>query len=251
MNDLENELRQVAFSEPPLGFDPDDLATKAAKRQRNRRATIGAAGVSLVLAAGVVVVTAVTPHAPAPVATQPPPTYLPPVIVVKPPQQAQTALEKRNMEHLKEVLPGLLPNARKIVIDGFFSFGGELHADEMTVAVAFVDHEGKGYSFNLGIEGPIVVANNLLRLAEVCPGTAESATCRRQPDGSTVMIKERSAIHYRTDSTALDMSDMGRVAPMYTDDLGLPRPTGMEEGPRAMNDQQVIALLTDPGFRAQ
>ena len=35
-----NELRGLALAEPLLGFDPDDVATKAAKGVRNRRATL-------------------------------------------------------------------------------------------------------------------------------------------------------------------------------------------------------------------
>lgn len=37
-----NELRGLALAEPLLGFDPDDVATKAAKGVRNRRATLTA-----------------------------------------------------------------------------------------------------------------------------------------------------------------------------------------------------------------
>ena len=37
-----NEHRGPAPAEPLLGFDPDDVATKAAKGVRNRRATLTA-----------------------------------------------------------------------------------------------------------------------------------------------------------------------------------------------------------------
>lgn len=251
MTDLETKLRQVAFSEPPLGFDPDDVATKAGKRLRNRRVTIAAVGVTLALAGAAVAAQA--PLTRTPPATQEPPTYLPPVVIPKLPQQEQSPLEKLNMDHLLRELPGLLAGARTIVVDGFFSMGGELHPDEMSATVAFVDHEGKGHSFNLAVMGPGTVAKNMLPLTEVCPSPDGSQRCLPQPDGSTVVISGNSAVHYRADATAVSMSDMGRVSPMYTSDLGLPppSPTDTGESSPSMDDQHLIALVTQRGFHTR
>jgi hypothetical protein len=43
-NEIKDGLRGLALMEPTLGFDPDDVATRAAKRQKNRRTTLTAAG---------------------------------------------------------------------------------------------------------------------------------------------------------------------------------------------------------------
>ncbi|MEU0796650.1 hypothetical protein ABZ342_41865 [Amycolatopsis sp. NPDC005961] len=267
MTDLETRLREVVLAEPPLGFDPDDVATKAAKRLRNRRATVATVAVTLGIAGAAVV--ALRPSPPPP--TPPAATYLPPVIVVKPPQQPQTPLELRNLAHLEEVLPAVIPGARKIVIDSFYSMGGELHADEMSTSISFVDHEGKGHSFTLAILGKLTVARNTLPVSQACPPGGRMR-CDRipRPDGSTVVISEvsegglpgappsttvagRAAAHYRVDGTSVDVSDLGRVAPMTAAELGLPAPR--IDAPAGdglvLDDRQLIALVTDPGFVAQ
>jgi hypothetical protein len=267
MTDLETRLREVVLAEPPLGFDPDDVVTKAAKRQRNRRATVATVAVTLGIAVAAVVALRPSPPPLAPPAA----TYLPPVIVVKPPQQPQTPLQLRNMAHLKEVLPGVLPGARKIVIDSFYSMGGELHADEMSTNISFVDHDGKGHSFNLAILGKLTVARNTLPVSQACPpGGRMRCDKIPRPDGSTVVISElsegglpseppsttvagRAAAHYRVDGTSVDISDLGRVAPMTAAELGIPAepidaPAG---GGLVLDDRQLIALVTDPGFTAQ
>jgi len=228
MNDLETELRQVAFSEPPLGFDPDDVATKAAKRHRNRRATIATVGVTLALAGAAVV--AMTPLTRTPAATQEPPTYLPAEVIVKQPPREQSWLEKLNTEHLLRELPVLLGGARKIVVDGFLDVGGVLRPDEMSATVAFVDHEGKGHSFTLAAMGPVTVAKNLGPLYQACQHATGRCDKVPQPDGSTVVIEEGGAVHYRVDATAVEMTETG-------------------EGGPALDDQHLIALVTERGFR--
>jgi hypothetical protein len=268
MTDLETRLREVVLAEPPLGFDPDDVVTKAAKRQRNRRATVATVAVTLGIAGAAVVALRPSPPPLAPPAAT---TSLPPVIIVKPPQQPQTPLQLRNMAHLKEVLPGVIPGARKIVIDSFYSMGGELHADEMSTGISFVDHDGKGHAFNIAILGKLTVARNTRPLSEACPPDGRMR-CDKipQPDGSTVVISEvsagglpseppsttvggRSAAHYRVDGTSVDVSDLGRVAPMTAAELGIP--AGPIDAPAGeglvLDDRQLIALVTDPGFVAQ
>jgi hypothetical protein len=59
-NQLSERMRAAVAGEPPLGFDPDELTDRAGRRQRQRRTVLGAAAVTLVLAAGAVTVGAVT-----------------------------------------------------------------------------------------------------------------------------------------------------------------------------------------------
>lgn len=249
MTDLETRLREVVLAEPPLGFDPDDVVTKAAKRQRNRRATVATVVVTLGIAGAAVVALRPSPPPPAPPAAT---TYLPPVIIVKPPQQPRTPLEQRILDHLKEALPAVLPGARKILVGSFYSMGGELHPDELTTMVSFIDHEGKGHSFNLGIIGKLTVARNMIPVAQACT-PHQGGRCDKRPDGSTVVVSGISAVHYRVDGTAVDFTDVGKLYPDDAPALGLPAGPGgapFEDG-SAFDDQQMIALVTDPGFAAQ
>ncbi|SEF35747.1 hypothetical protein SAMN05421837_108342 [Amycolatopsis pretoriensis] len=246
MTDMETRLREVSLAEPPLGFDPDDVVTKAAKRQRTRRATVATAVVTLGIAGAAVVALRPSPPPLAPPAA----TYLPPVIIVKP--TPRNPLEQRTLDHLKEALPTVLAGARKILIGGFYSMGGELHPDELTVTLSFLDHEGAGHSLNLGLIGKLTVSRNMVPPAEVCAAPQESR-CEKRPDGSTVVLSPRSAVHYRTDGTAVDVSDVGKVYPDDAPALGLPAGPGaapFADG-TAIDERQLIALVTDPGFVAQ
>jgi hypothetical protein len=58
-NQLRERMHAAVAGEPPLGFDPDELTDRAGKRQRQRRAILGATAATLVLAAGAVTVGAV------------------------------------------------------------------------------------------------------------------------------------------------------------------------------------------------
>lgn len=241
MTDLETRLREVVLAEPPLGFDPDDVATKAAKRLRNRRATVATVAVTLGIAAAAVAVVRPSPPPPASPAASPPP-----VIIVK--AAPRNPLEQRTLDHLKEALPTVLAGARKILIGGFYSMGGELHPDELTATVSFLDREGKGHSFNLGLIGKLTVERNMVPVAKACTG----GRCEKLPDGSTVAVSGISAVHYRVDGTAVDFNDVGKLYPDDAPALGLPPGPGgapFEDG-SAFDDRQMIALVTDPGFAA-
>ncbi|WP_190820223.1 hypothetical protein [Saccharopolyspora pogona] len=43
---LREEMRAAVANEPPLGFSPEGLVAEAKRRQRRRRATIGAVAAS-------------------------------------------------------------------------------------------------------------------------------------------------------------------------------------------------------------
>jgi hypothetical protein len=59
-NQLTERMRAAVAGEPPLGFDPDELTDRAGRRQRQRRAVLGAVAATFVLAAGAVTVGAAT-----------------------------------------------------------------------------------------------------------------------------------------------------------------------------------------------
>ena len=131
-----------------------------------------------------------------------------------------------------------------------FTLGGELHPDETSAGISFVDHEGKGHAVNVGVTGKLTVSRNMLPLAQAC-SLRGGGRCDElpRPDGSTVVLFGSSAVHYRADGTAVDLSDLGRVSSIVASELGLPVDSA-PSGP-TFDDRQLIALVTDPGFAAQ
>lgn len=63
-----------------------------------------------------------------------------------------------------------------------FTLGGELHPDETSAGISFVDHEGKGHAVNVGVTGKLTVSRNMLPLAQACSlRGAGAATSSRGP----------------------------------------------------------------------
>ncbi|HEY3749010.1 MAG TPA: hypothetical protein VGL80_07410 [Pseudonocardiaceae bacterium] len=112
-NALTREFEAVLQGEPPLGFDPDDVVTVAARRQRWRRASVLAGvGVAAVVVAAVAVPAAL---ARAPEAASPDVTSTigdwPPAGTSWPRQSQQrlTTQQVTSLGHLNHVLPELVP----------------------------------------------------------------------------------------------------------------------------------------------
>lgn len=53
---MSERMRDAVLDEPPLGFDPDEMVTRASRRQRHRRATTGAAAAVVAVAVSAVLV---------------------------------------------------------------------------------------------------------------------------------------------------------------------------------------------------
>lgn len=270
MNDIETRLRQIDPAGPPLGFDPDDVATKAAKRQRARRGVMATTVATLAVAVGAVVVLGGSPTvvSPAAVPLPNPEWELPPLPYREVPHLSSphvdlTVQKARNLQHLKDVLPGILPGARDLVVGDFRQVYGDNDWDSITASVTFTDAQGVKGGFTLTINGPVssqltdtLEENCRRRLAPdgsvLSPGNgADRLRCEKIPqrDGSTLVIRQRGMVE---EGTALHPvrvvpSDELEGVSYRTDGTNL-NVLGRAGGNSPMDQQQITRLLTDPAF---
>jgi hypothetical protein len=262
------ELGGLATVPRPLGFDPDDVATKAAKRIQTRRMAVGAGLTTLaVIGAVAVVVPRLSAPKQAPVGQAPASTTSPA------PADPGTAQREVARQHLLKVLPSLVPGAKDIQAPAFPPGDAP---DMTTGAVTFQDSAGPAY-FTFTISGAAGSKVSMKPLKSWCPahpadpqlgpdGKPLRCDNLRQPDGSTVVlmesgspgpsgrvskIDELDALHYRNDGSVVSAIDgeflTATLAMKYgfTDADGNPK----ESRPRyPLTEQQLIGLVTDPGF---
>ena len=84
----------------------------------------------------------------------------------------------------------------------------------------------------------------MLPVSQACPPPGKGR-CDKvpRPDGSTVVLSEYSAVHYRADGTAADVTDVGKVYPDDAPELGLPAGPGgppFGDGP-TFDDRELLA----------
>ncbi|RSN65113.1 hypothetical protein DMH01_01560 [Amycolatopsis sp. WAC 04182] len=256
MDELENRLRGITLAEPPLGFDPDEVAEAAAKKARNRRAMgLTAVATLAVIAAAVVFVAPgddplVTPAVPTSSA-------LPPQI--RPdentPRMDLTPQKARNLEHLKKAVTALLPGATDLTF-GPFQQSYPDDWDLMTASVRYRDASKKERGFNVTLTG-VVSTKKGYSDQTACPeakvtlpnGKPLRCEVLPQPGGARVVINEkgdpgpdlkgttvesvvgRDATGFRTDGTAVTVTDLGTL-----NALGSP----------SLTDRQLLTLVLDP-----
>jgi hypothetical protein len=243
---LTNGLRGLALAEPPLGFDPDEVATTAAKRIRNRRATIGAGLVTLaVLGSAVTFLGPGDTQAPTHVAV---PTGPPPASGLPPATDPQLL---RNMEHLREVLPALLPGATDITVPDLEP--GQ-HPGMMTAVVQFRDDAGPA-SFNVTITSPKGRAG-MKKPGDLCePGSSPRCEIVSQSNGDKVLFNEydssADASNYRADGGYIGVLNSSFVSGMLAEHFDFKDDEGFyktNRGRPPLNEQQLTQLVTDPAF---
>ncbi len=274
MDELENRLRGIGMAEPPLGFDPDEVATAAAGKARNRRAvaltgtaTLAVIGAAVVFLAPSQGVTAVSPAASS--------SALPPQ--VRPhensPRVDLTAQKARNSDHLKEVLAGVLPGVTELQVGAFEQMYGDRDWDLLTASVGYRDTAGVRRGFTLSISGVVSTRTGYTR-RDSCQDkgpNGEAVTPAKGPDGqplrcavlsrpggAKVVIEEtgpvtfsggkpsdsvdriagRHAFGFLPDGTAVVVFDLGA----RSGDGAIP-----DSGP-SLTDDQLLALVLDPGF---
>ncbi|MFI9457158.1 hypothetical protein [Amycolatopsis sp. NPDC052450] len=252
MDELENRLRGIKLAEPPLGFDPDEVAGTAAKKVRNRRAVAVTGAATLAMIAAAVVV--VTPRE-RPVEVTP----------AAPPSRAEQ--KARDLQHLKDVLPGILAGAKDISVRDFVQVNDW---DLMTSEVKYTDTAGVRRQINLTISGPVTTKEGYPRQGYCEPGRRGDAIgpdrkpmrCEElvTPSGTPVAISEttpknidqfgepivtgqgvstgkvtgRNAIAWQPDGGSVNVGDLGSWdAP--------------QAGP-SLTDEQLVKLVTDPAF---
>jgi hypothetical protein len=271
---LINGLHGLALAEPPLGFDPDEVATTADKKVRNRRATIGVGLATLAVLGSAV--TLLGPGAgPSTVEVAAGPSGAPPSKEGKalPPIDPKvTAI----LRHLRDVVPAIVPEAKDITIPDFLEPSSP---GVVTATVEFRDQVGPA-TFNLTVtsaEG----STGMKSLDKVCgdgtnpvtvKGTGRPLRCEKiaQPDGSTLLVQEVGeqskaqmgtnevervagihATHYRADGSTVNAGTDGFVPVYLADRFGYKNPDGTSKTSRPsapLTEQQLITLVTDPAF---
>ncbi|KFZ80476.1 hypothetical protein ED92_24270 [Amycolatopsis sp. MJM2582] len=249
MDELENRLRGITLAEPPLGFDPDEVAGKAAKKARNRRGIVATSVATLAVIAAAVVFVA-PGGGPAPLA----------------PAASSQAAPKDPLQHLKDVMPKVLTGAKDIQVRDFVGFG-----DLKTSEVRYTDAEGRQRGVNLTIAGPVSTKDGYPRENRCDPAKRADAIgsdrkptrCVElpQPDGNFVVISETAPKSAESDGDVIlgQGFTTGRVVTrgaiafppggggsVNIADLGT-----LDDGDRgapSLTDQQLLALVLDPAF---
>ncbi|MEV6826430.1 hypothetical protein [Amycolatopsis sp. NPDC051102] len=162
MTDLATRLRDVDLAEPPLGFDTDELADRAARRVRRRSATVVLAAV-VALAALLVL----------PVRER---------VALVPSLAEQSRIRSALAEAVTRALPG--------VRDLALSPAGAGPA-RMSVTAEFVDAGGRPGDFRLTVRGA-GAAQEVVPAGGLCTWTDQVPHCVRlpQPGGGVLVLSE-------------------------------------------------------------
>lgn len=266
-DELVDGLRGIAVAEPDLGFTPDDVADRAARRLRDRRVAAGTGLVVTVVAVAAVAFAANTGGG----TIADTPTSQPP------PSSSGTHIER----HLREVMESVVPDATQIRVTG--PHPG--HPGRQTSVVKFRDDAGPA-AFNLSISTSWAPTEGFTPLALRCDpnpvdrngkplkvpvlANGERLECKKlpQPDGSTIVIEEAGeavggdpnvirlsgldATLYRPDGSTVGIDNDDFVSMLLAEEYGVTNPDGTGIPHRRsrppLTEQQLIALVTDPAF---
>jgi len=252
MDELENRLRGIKLAEPPLGFDPDEVAGTAAKKVRNRRAVVstGVATLAVIAAAVVFVAPGENGASLAPAAAS----------------SSQQPKPKDDLQHLKDVVPQVITGAKNIEVKDFV--GG--HGDLKTAEIKYTDSDGRQRGVNLTIAGPVSTKGGYPREdrcnpEKVADGIGPDRKPMRcvelpQPDGNFVVISETASKSVDMDGDVIVGQGFSTGKPVTRNAIAF-RPGGgsvnifdlgtLDDAPRespSLTDQQLLALILDPAF---
>ncbi|MGW4057543.1 hypothetical protein ACWEGE_04655 [Amycolatopsis sp. NPDC004747] len=172
MTGLETRLRELDLAEPPLGFDTDEVADRAARHTRWRRAGIAVPAV-LAFAAFAWFMPKVS--------------SVPPAARPSPPPLAEQA---RIRQALTDAVTAVLPGLRRLSVGT--SPADAIGPGRMAVTAAFADASGRPGDFQLTVYGR-QVPDDRVPIARSCPEPGTSAlACERipQPGGAVLVVSE-------------------------------------------------------------
>ncbi|MEV5716050.1 hypothetical protein AB0L41_19310 [Amycolatopsis mediterranei] len=233
MPELETRLREVDVPEPPLGFDPDEVADRAARHVRRRRAGITGA---LAVASAVAVVAVFAPG------TVPVPPAVPP----SRPSPPSLADQARIRQALVDVVLRLLPDVRGLRF-------GESPADaigpgRMAVTVTFADAAGRPGDFQLTVYGRQAPGDRVPRIGSCSEPGSIGLRCDRipLPGGAELLVFEVgypsaggftklrgfNGVLHRADGSTVTLTDAAADA---ADSVQL-------------SEEQLTKVITDPAF---
>jgi hypothetical protein len=277
-NELVNRLRGLALAEPDLGFDPDEVATRAARRLRQRRAMIGAVVSVIALAAAAVAASATDLSGAGPADIDPPISSKFPSPQPDPTDPHDlSGVAARNREHLRQVIGTVLPAAQQFSVGDFKQYeryDARLWAS-LVSQVEFTDDAGPA-AFYLAVAGPGIYGTaDTVCTPDLGPDgkPAVKATlpdgrqlrCDKvpQPGGGTLVLAESgepgaaehtlsrvnglSALLLRPDGSAVYLSNGDKVSNDVAERFGQTNPGGTRSR-FPLTEQQLIMLVTDPAF---
>lgn len=287
-DEISDGLRGIVLAEPPLGFAPDDVATRAARRLRDRRVAMST-GLGVVAVAVAAVAFAANIPAAAPVATGPTARSghsTAGSTAAVPRDHDLSAQATRNTAHLEQVLGHVLPHATGIKVGKFdqqYRDATDGEWESMTAEVMFRDEAGPAY-FTLTVSGPQAVQSEppasrceavhldgsggkTGKVADDGPRlpNGRQLKCKTVPqdDGSSVVVEETGALISAENPNVValfgldarhDRADGSQVN-IVNDRLVSGRVADEydvdEAGDRSRNpltEQQLIALVTDSAF---
>jgi hypothetical protein len=222
MTDLETRLRDVRPDGPPLGFDPDEVADRAAGQARSRAAGIGGA---LVAVAAVVaaLVFGLVPDPASPAAGPVPPPL---------------AEQARIRQALTDAVTRAVPGVRELTVGR--SAADVVSPGRMSTTAGFADASGRPGHFQLTVRGP-GAARQVLPPDRLCSaGSGPRCTRVPQPGGALLVLSELAYeygnVTVRRDFTGfLYRPDGSTVVVVVADGYSLTR-------------EQLTKVITDPAF---
>ncbi|KDN21303.1 hypothetical protein [Amycolatopsis rifamycinica] len=233
MTDLETRLREVDLPEPPLGFDPDEVADRAARHTRRRRAGItGTLAVFSAAAAAAVFAPGTSPVPPAAPPSSP-----------SPPSPAEQA---RIRQALADAVIGVFPGVRGLTVG--VSPADAIGPGRMAVTATFADAAGRPGNFQLTVYGR-GTPDDHVPVARSCPEPDTGGLrCDRipQPGGAVLLVSEVGyvstggftklrgfdSVLRRADGSAVTLTDAADDA---ADSVQL-------------SEEQLTKVITDPAF---
>jgi hypothetical protein len=160
MHELETRLREVDVPEPPLGFDTDEVADRAARHARKR-----GTGIAVIIVAAASVAAAAL-FGPGPAPARPAAPLLPP----SPAEQA------RINQAFTDALGRALPGRRSLTVGQ--SFSDALTPDRMSTSAQFADAAGRRGSVQLTVRGPRT-AQQVVAPERACSEPIQAQYCTR------------------------------------------------------------------------
>ncbi|MEV4054064.1 hypothetical protein AB0J55_22970 [Amycolatopsis sp. NPDC049688] len=213
MTGLETRLRDVDLAEPPLGFDPDEVADRAARRGRRRSASVVFAAVAALAALLVV------------------PAREPVALVPSLAEQARIRVA------LTEAVTRALPGVRDLTL----SAAGTGPA-RMSVTAEFADADGRPGDFRLTVRGA-GAAREVVPADGLCTWTDQVPHCVRlpQPGGGVLVLSE---LVYKDVNGNLVPEGVNGF--LYRPDGSTVILTGGLRHP--LTEEQVTKVITDPAL---
>ncbi|WP_410607274.1 hypothetical protein [Amycolatopsis sp. lyj-109] len=262
---LAREFTAAVRTEPPLGFDPDEVVTRVARR-RHRRRTVLLAFAGVVVAAVAAAVVIPGADVPAPPASSPgiapriAPSagerWWPPGTgqIPQPTDARLNARAPRIAEHLEEVLRKMLPAADPIRRDSLTTahFGGIMPTSQRGVSIT--EHGGPedtGYSLTVEV---FVPTNPVKRFqprqlcAEMKVQISPSTTCRYAAVGTAGILMTSEADTTDREGTlqhGITVTDYRADGSYVLVSLG---GTIGVSGPLPFTAEELATLARDPGL---